>query len=56
LKIAVILTGFPRTYSESFFSLEKNLLRKYDVDLFLATWNKDENNLYIKEDYTKYYQ
>jgi hypothetical protein len=45
MKVAVILTGFLRTYSQAFPLLRESILDQYDVDLYLATWDKQENNL-----------
>ena len=43
MKVAVIMTGFLRTYENMFYFLEKNILNKYDCDLFCITWEQQEN-------------
>jgi len=43
MKIAIIMTGFLRTYESMFYFLEKNILNKYDCDLFCITWEQQEN-------------
>jgi hypothetical protein len=55
MKIALILTGFTRTYKHSFPLLQKNILDRYDVDLYLATWNKRDDGTYIDINYEKLY-
>ena len=40
MKVAVIMTGFLRTYENMFYFLEKNILNKYDCDLFCITWEQ----------------
>lgn len=56
MKIALILTGFLRTYKYSFELLKKNLLDKYNIDLYLATWDKQENNTFIENNFENIYK
>ena len=52
MKVGLILSGFLRTYKEAFSLLQKNVFDRYDTDLYLATWNKNENGTFI-EDFEK---
>ena len=54
MKVGLILSGFLRTYKEAFSLLQKNVFDRYDTDLYLATWNKNENGTFI-EDFEKIY-
>lgn len=45
MKIALLLTGFVRTYNYRFPALKRELLDKYDVDVYLSTWSKTESSL-----------
>jgi hypothetical protein len=40
MKIAVCLSGHLRRFEHTFPSLEKHLLKKYDCDIFIHTWDK----------------
>lgn len=42
MKIALILTGFARHYSRTFGPIKEFLLDKYDVDIYISSWNKIE--------------
>lgn len=42
MKIALCLSGQTRSYKEGFKYLAKNLLGKYDVDIFWHTWELDD--------------
>lgn len=42
MKIALLLTGFARQYNKSFLSIKKYLLDKYDVDIYISSWDKIE--------------
>lgn len=42
MKIALLLTGFARKYSRSFISIKEHLLNNYDVDIYIASWDKIE--------------
>ena len=41
LKLALCLSGQPRSYRKSFEYIKKNLLDHYDVDVFAHTWRPD---------------
>jgi hypothetical protein len=43
MKIAILLTGFVRTYEESYALLKKNILDKFDCDIFISSWNVNCN-------------
>lgn len=45
MKVAIILTGFLRTYTDSFPLLRNTILDRYDADIYLATWDRQENGL-----------
>ena len=47
MKVAILLTGFLRSYKDRFYSLNKNILQKYPCDLYCITWDKQENNQQI---------
>jgi len=42
MKIALLLTGHPRTYKRTIGNLKKNLLDNYDIDIYFFTWNKTQ--------------
>ena len=44
MKIALLVTGFPRTYKQTFDSWYHFLLSKYDVDMYIVSWDKTEVN------------
>jgi hypothetical protein len=41
MKIAISISGQPRNFKESYDSLKKNLLSKYDCDLYFHSWIAD---------------
>jgi hypothetical protein len=43
MKIAVLFTGFTRTYQACYSSVKQSLLDKYDCDIYYSTWDKQEN-------------
>lgn len=45
MKLAVILTGHTRNFEKTFESLKKNVLDKHDCDLFINTWDKNQNSV-----------
>jgi hypothetical protein len=56
MKIALLLTGFPRTYETTFENLKKNILNKYDTDIYISSWNKSQlrsGDSYIEVDVPK---
>jgi len=55
MKVAVLLTGFLRSYKSMFYSLENNLLKKYNCDLYCITWDQQENKNKINIDDFKIY-
>jgi len=42
MKLALLLTGHPRTYRQTICSLKKSLLDNYDIDIYFFTWNKTQ--------------
>ncbi len=44
MKVAVILTGHSRDYSKTFETLNKNVLKKYNPDLYLNTWDVSQDS------------
>lgn len=44
MKIALLATGFPRNYKQTFDSWYHFLFSKYDVDMYIASWDKMEVN------------
>lgn len=55
MKIALMLTGFLRTYEKSYKFLENNLFNKYNIDIYLSTWNRQENGSFIAKDFYNLY-
>ena len=41
MKVALLLTGHARTYKIAYESIKKQLLDRYDVDVYLSTWSVD---------------
>lgn len=44
MKVAVILTGHSRDYNKTFDLLNKNVLEKYNADLFINTWDINQSS------------
>lgn len=44
MKIALLAIGFPRTYKQTFDSWYHFLFSKYDVDMYIVSWDKIEIN------------
>lgn len=42
MKIALLLSGFLRTFDENYASLKENLLDRFDTDIYITTWNINE--------------
>lgn len=40
MKIALLMTGFPRTYGRTYPNLKKNILDKHNVDTYICSWDK----------------
>jgi hypothetical protein len=40
MKIALLMTGFPRTYSITYQNLKKNILDSHEVDIYICSWDK----------------
>ena len=57
MKIAVCISGQPRSYTKGYEYLKKNVLDRYDTDIFIHTWKnkvydiKDVIDLYNPVDY-----
>jgi hypothetical protein len=43
MKIALLLTGFVRSYLNNFNSLKVNIIDKYNTDIYISTWNKTQS-------------
>lgn len=46
MKIAICISGHLRTFEKTHASLKRNVLDKYDCDVFLSTWDNVGNTLY----------
>lgn len=44
MKIALLMTGFPRTYKKTYHNLKKNILDIHDVDTYICSWDKCQMN------------
>lgn len=42
MKVALLLTGFLRTYKENYNLLYDNFILEYDPDIYISTWSKNE--------------
>jgi hypothetical protein len=49
MKIAIIYTGFLRTFNSNFHNHYSNILSKYDTDVFVSTWKSQEDNHIVDE-------
>lgn len=49
MKIALLLTGFLRSYKITYSDLKNNLLNHYDCDLYCITWDKQENGTLVTD-------
>ena len=38
MKLALCLSGQPRSYEKTFYYIKKNLLEHYNVDIFIHSW------------------
>jgi hypothetical protein len=45
MKIALCLSGFMRTFEETFPNLQKYLLSQYNIDIFIYTWDIQDGHL-----------
>jgi hypothetical protein len=48
MKIALCFSGQPRSFKEGYKYYKKNLLSKYDVDIFMHTWTSKYDEAIIK--------
>jgi len=46
MKIAICISGHLRTFELTHQSLRRNVLDKYDCDVFISTWNNIGNTTY----------
>jgi len=53
MKIAVCISGQPRAYAQGYEYLKRNLLDKYDCDIFIHTWH---NKVYRSADVIELYK
>lgn len=53
MKIAVCISGQPRAYAQGYEYMKRNLLDKYDCDIFIHTWH---NKVYGTEDVISLYK
>lgn len=51
MKIAVAFFGHLRTYKKCYKSVKKNLLSRYDCDVFMHTWDKLDHNTQTWHDF-----
>lgn len=56
MKLALCLSGQPRSYKKAFEFINKNLLEKYDVDVFLHTWVGDPSKSFVYDDICQLYR
>ena len=47
-KVALLLPGHLRSYKDCIQSLSDNILKKYDTDVFINTWDKEHNTSSFK--------
>lgn len=50
MKVAVCLSGHLRKFTETYPSLFNNLIKKYDCDIFISTWDKMGYTCQYKQD------
>ena len=43
MRVAVLLTGFCRTFDEVYGTIEEHLIKQYNADVFIATWDRRDN-------------
>lgn len=62
MKIALCMSGHMRTWEKCYDNLKKNILSKYEVDIFISTWNVidyqgniDDENIVNLDDISKIY-
>jgi hypothetical protein len=56
MRVAILLTGFLRTYKETYSLLESSILNKYFCDIYSITWSKQEGNNSVDEKYFELYK
>lgn len=56
MKLALCLSGQPRSYKKAFEFISRNLLEKYDVDVFLHTWVGDPSKSFVYDDICQLYK
>lgn len=56
MKLALCLSGQPRSYKKAFEYINKNLLEKYDVDVFFHTWVGDASKSFVYSELCKLYK
>lgn len=44
MRVAILLTGFVRTFEKVFFTIEE-IIKKYNADVYVSTWSVDDNRL-----------
>lgn len=44
MKVAIILTGHSRDYNKSYETFNKNVLEKYDCDVYFNTWDVNQSS------------
>ena len=47
MKIALCLSGQPRSFEKGYEYHKKNLLDQYNVDVFIHTWESDDSKKYV---------
>jgi len=56
MKLALCLSGQPRSYKKAFEFISRNLLEKFDVDVFLHTWVGDPSKSFVYDDICDLYK
>jgi hypothetical protein len=56
MKLALCLSGQPRSYKQAFEYINKNLLQHFDVDVFFHTWVNEPAKSFIYEDLYQLYK
>ena len=44
MRVAILLTGFSRTFEKVYFTIEE-LIHRYNADVYIATWDVSDNRL-----------
>jgi len=44
MRVAILLTGFSRTFEKVFFTIEE-LIHRYNADVYISTWDVSDSRL-----------